>query len=199
MLLDKWCYVILASYISNYVVVCFNYFTLILFSHIYFFFDLVAVQTSISMPPSFDFESVMQIAFEQNHSMKNLSVAKSSVMLSITSNEMIINDDKSNSQQKSDPFTNSISLSACAVDRPIPCNSNSNSLSILHKNSRHLLSRRSLFSDSSEINEEPRYIYVVFSCFFLFKIHLYNDLSMHTKSSVIKCFNVLYQLSEYRI
>ncbi|VDP44588.1 unnamed protein product [Schistosoma curassoni] len=120
----------------------------------------VAVQTSISMPPSFDFESVMQIAFEQNHSMKNLSVAKSSVMLSITSNEMIINDDKSNSQQKSDPFTNSISLSACAVDRPIPCNSNSNSLSILHKNSRHLLSRRSLFSDSSEINEEPSYTVV---------------------------------------
>ncbi|VDO72226.1 unnamed protein product [Schistosoma margrebowiei] len=120
----------------------------------------VAVQTSISMPPSFDFESVMQIAFEQNHSMKNLAVAKSSVMLSITSNEMIINDDKSNSQQKSDPFTNSISLSACAVDRPIPCNSNSNSLSILHKNSRHLLSRRSLFSDSSEINEEPSYTVV---------------------------------------
>ncbi|CAI2729753.1 unnamed protein product [Schistosoma spindalis] len=120
----------------------------------------VAVQTSISMPPSFDFESVMQFAFEQNHAMKNLSVAKSSVTLSITSNEMITNDDKSNPQQKSDPFTNSISLSACAVDRPIPCNSNSNSMSILHKNSRHLLSRRSLFSDSSEINEEPSYTVV---------------------------------------
>ncbi|XP_018651648.1 hypothetical protein Smp_172610 [Schistosoma mansoni] len=120
----------------------------------------VAVQTSISMPPSFDFESVMQIAFEQNHSMKNLSAAKSSVTLSITSNKMITNDDKSDSQRKSDPFANNISLSACAVDRPIPCNSNNNSLSILHKNSRHLLSRRSLFSDSSEINEEPSYTVV---------------------------------------
>lgn len=120
----------------------------------------VAVQTSISMPPSFDFESVMQIAFEQNHSMKNLSAAKSSVTLSITSNKMITNDDKSDSQRKSDPFANNISLSACAVDRPTPCNSNNNSLSILHKNSRHLLSRRSLFSDSSEINEEPSYTVV---------------------------------------
>ncbi|CAH8512131.1 unnamed protein product [Schistosoma turkestanicum] len=114
----------------------------------------VAVQTSISVPPSFDFESVMRIAFEQDYSMKNHSIPKSSIISSITANEAVSNDDKLNSQQKLFPLKNSISLSACAVHRPIPCNLN-NSLSIIHKNSRHFLSRRSLFSDSSEINEEP--------------------------------------------
>ncbi|TNN08010.1 aurora borealis [Schistosoma japonicum] len=122
----------------------------------------VAVQTAISMPPSFDFESIMQIAFE-HHSTNSPYIPKSFVQklsrTSTESNEILTdgNDVTFNpSHQRPNPAVNNISLSACAVHRPTPLNSNNTLLSTLYKNSRHLLSRRSLFSDSSEINE-PSY------------------------------------------
>ncbi|KAH8870259.1 protein aurora borealis [Schistosoma japonicum] len=116
----------------------------------------------------FDFESIMQIAFE-HHSTNSPYIPKSFVQklsrTSTESNEILSdgNDVTFNpSHQRPNPAVNNISLSACAVHRPTPLNSNNTLLSTLYKNSRHLLSRRSLFSDSSEINE-PSLVLISFS------------------------------------
>ncbi|CAH8855632.1 unnamed protein product [Trichobilharzia szidati] len=125
----------------------------------------VAVQTAISMPPSFDFESIMRNVLEQNHSTTDSSNQKSIIKLKRTSTELdSLTDNQLHSDLKSAPIMNNISLSACSVHRPVNSNSNNtnnnNSASIQRKNSRHWLSRRSLFSDSSEVNEEHDYAVV---------------------------------------
>ncbi|CAH8570753.1 unnamed protein product [Heterobilharzia americana] len=118
----------------------------------------VAVQTAISMPPSFDFESIMRNALEENHSTNNLCIDKSLVKLTriLNNSNEVIEHDKSHSHLKSAPITSNISLSACSVHRPLNSNTN-NSSTLYRKNSRHWLSRRSLFSDSSEMNDELIY------------------------------------------
>ncbi|CAH8545403.1 unnamed protein product [Heterobilharzia americana] len=80
----------------------------------------VAVQTAISMPPSFDFESIMRNALEENHSANNLCIDKSLVKLTriLNNSNEVIEHDKSHSHLKSAPITSNISLSACSVHRP---------------------------------------------------------------------------------